>query len=56
MTPAGGSTGGTALMTLSDPREGCFYIYAFDGRHLAEYDIYGESLKDYIYMGARLVA
>jgi len=43
-------------MTLSDPREGCFYIYAFDGRLLAEYDIYGESLKDYIYMGARLVA
>jgi RHS repeat-associated protein len=49
-------TGGTALMTLSDPRDGCFYIYAFDGRLLAEYDIYGECLKDYIYMGARLVA
>jgi RHS repeat-associated protein len=49
-------TGETSLMTLSDPREGCFYIYSFDGRLLAEYDIYGESLKDYIYMGARLVA
>jgi len=51
-----GEAGGTALMTLSDPREGCFYIYSFDGRLLAEYDIYGECLKDYIYMGARLVA
>jgi len=51
-----GDAGGTALLTLSDPREGCFYIYAFDGRLLAEYDIYGECLKDYIYMGARLVA
>ncbi len=54
-SPAG-EAGGTALMTLSDPREGCFYIYSFDGRLLAEYDVYGECLKDYIYMGARLVA
>jgi len=51
-----GEAGGSALLTLSDPREGCFYIYSFDGRLLAEYDIYGECLKDYIYMGARLVA
>jgi RHS repeat-associated protein len=43
-------------LALSDPREGCYYIYSFDGRLLAEYDIYGECLKDYIYMGARLVA
>jgi RHS repeat-associated protein len=35
---------------------GCFYIYAFDGRLLAEYDVYGNCLKDYIYMGSRLVA
>ncbi len=29
---------------------------SFDGRLLAEYDIYGTCLKDYIYMGSRLVA
>jgi RHS repeat-associated protein len=28
----------------------------FDGRLLAEYDIYGACLRDYIYMGSRLVA
>jgi RHS repeat-associated protein len=42
--------------TLSDPRVGCYYIYTFDGRPLAEYDIFGNCLKDYIYMGGRLVA
>lgn len=35
---------------------GCYYIYAFDGRLLAEYDVYGNCLKEYIYMGSRLVA
>jgi len=50
------STEETTLMTLSDPRVGCFYIYAFDGRLLAEYDVYGNCLKEYIYMGSRLVA
>jgi RHS repeat-associated protein len=44
------------MTTLSVPRTGSYYIYSFDGRLLAEYDIYGACLKDYIYMGGRLVA
>jgi RHS repeat-associated protein len=48
--------GGGSMMTLSVPRTGSFYIYSFDGRLLAEYDMYGTCLRDYIYMGSRLVA
>ena len=50
--------GGTisTMTTLSAPRTGSYYIYSFDGRLLAEYDIYGACLRDYIYMGSRLVA
>ena len=51
---SGGS--GSMMTTLSVPRTGSYYIYSFDGRLLAEYDIYGTCLKDYIYMGSRLVA
>jgi hypothetical protein len=52
--PPGGSGG--AMSALTSARSGTYYIYAFDGRLLAEYDIYGICLKDYIYMGGRLVA
>ena len=33
-----------------------FYIYAFDGRLLAEYDISGLLVREYIYFGGKLVA
>lgn len=35
---------------------GNFYIYSFDGQLLQMYDVYGTLLKDFIYMGNRLVA
>ncbi|MEN6561276.1 MAG: hypothetical protein ABFD52_10920 [Acidobacteriota bacterium] len=43
-------------MMSAAPAGGSFYIYSFDGRLLAEYDLYGECVRDYIYMGAQLVA
>ncbi|MEN6561279.1 MAG: hypothetical protein ABFD52_10935 [Acidobacteriota bacterium] len=55
---AGGTqpaSGGTAKMMSAAPAGGSFYIYSFDGRLLAEYNLYGECVKDYIYMGAQLV-
>jgi RHS repeat-associated protein len=45
-----------AMSTLSAPRTGSYFIYAFDGRLLAEYDLYGTCLRDYIYMGNLLIA
>jgi RHS repeat-associated protein len=53
-TPPGESGG--AMSTLTSARAGTYYIYSFDGRLLAEYDIYGICLKEYIYMGSRLIA
>ena len=38
------------------PVSGAFYIYAFDGRLLAEYDVAGALVRDYIYFGGQLVA
>ena len=38
------------------PRTGSYYIYSFDGRLLAEYDILGNCLKDYLYLGNRVIA
>jgi hypothetical protein len=35
---------------------GNFYIYSFDGKLLQLYNVYGTLLKDYIYMGDRLIA
>ncbi len=35
---------------------GNFYIYSFDGKLLQMYDVFGTLLKDYIYMGNRLIA
>jgi RHS repeat-associated protein len=42
--------------TRSASPVGTFSIYSFDGRLLSEYDIYGTCLRDYIYMGSRLIA
>ena len=38
------------------PVSGTFYIYAFDGRLLAEYDVAGALVRDYIHFGGQLVA
>jgi len=50
-----GSASGTAKMMSASP-VGNFYIYSFDGKLLQVYDVYGHLLKDYIYMGDRLIA
>ena len=51
------STGLVSTLTnLSVSRTGSYYIRAFDGRVLAEYDLYGTCLRDYICMGNPLVA
>jgi RHS repeat-associated protein len=55
-TTSASSQSSSAMSTLSVPRTGSYYIYTFDGRLLAEYDLYGTCLRDYIYMGNRLVA
>ncbi len=50
-----GPSSGTAKMVSASP-VGNFYIYSFDGKLLQVYDVFGTLLKDYIYMGSRLVA
>ncbi len=53
----GSSTSGGGAKTMSaSPAGGSFYVYSFDGRLLAEYNLIGECVRDYIYMGARLIA
>jgi len=51
-----GASGGSRMSVLTSIRVGTYYIYTFDGRLLAEYDISGICLKEYIYMGSRLIA
>jgi RHS repeat-associated protein len=50
-----GSSGKTMKMMSASP-VGSFYIYSFDGKLLQLYNVYGTLLKDYIYMGDRLIA
>lgn len=52
---AGEDKDGAKLMSGS-PVTGVFYIYAFDGRLLAEYDVSGLLVRDYLYFGGKLVA
>ena len=42
--------------TQADGLINTYYIYTFDGKLLAEYDHNGTCVKDYIYMGNRLIA
>lgn len=44
------------LRMMSVGTVGIYYIYAFDGKLLAEYDGYGQCLWEYIYIGAKMVA
>jgi RHS repeat-associated protein len=43
-------------MLSGPPVSGTYYIYSFDGRLLAEYNILGHLVRDYIYFGGQLVA
>ncbi|MCX6571784.1 MAG: RHS repeat-associated core domain-containing protein [Candidatus Aminicenantes bacterium] len=52
-----GTSGGPKMIrTLSASPVGNFYLYSFDGKLLQPYNVYGVLLKDYIYMGDRLIA
>jgi RHS repeat-associated protein len=44
------------MKVMSASPVGNYYIYSFDGKLLQVYDVYGALLKDYIYMGDRLIA
>jgi len=44
------------MKTLSASPVGNYYLYSFDGKLLQTYNVYGVLLKDYIYMGDRLIA
>ena len=45
-----------AKMMSGVPVTGTFYIYAFDGRLIAEYDVNGQLVREYIYFAGMLVA
>jgi RHS repeat-associated protein len=47
---------GSSKMTAGPFPSGTYYIYSFDGRLLAEYNILGHLVRDYIYFGGQLVA
>jgi len=49
-------TGGGDVRMASALPVGTYYIYAFDGQLLAEYNALGFCTRDYIYMGNRLIA
>jgi RHS repeat-associated protein len=42
--------------TFSAGTGGSYYIYSFDGKLMAEYNIMGQWVRDYIYAGNRLIA
>ena len=48
--------GGGEMGVLSVSPTGTYYIYAFDGRMLAEYNGLGICVRDYITMGGKLIA
>ena len=43
-------------MLAGSPVSGAFFIYSFDGRLLAEYNLLGQCIRDYIYFGGQLIA
>jgi len=53
-TASGGAKSSQLLSGV--PAGGAFYIYSFDGRLLAEYNLLGQLVRDYVYFGGQLVA
>ncbi|MCX6572090.1 MAG: RHS repeat-associated core domain-containing protein [Candidatus Aminicenantes bacterium] len=53
-TPSG--SGNKTMKLMSASPVGNYYLYSFDGKLLQTYNVYGVLLKDYIYMGDRLIA
>jgi len=58
ISKAGGTTviTNTGASILSVGSTGTYYVYSFDGKLLSEYNGLGECLRDYIYLGDRLLA
>jgi len=52
----GNAQPGSEKMMSGALPNGTYYIYSFDGRLLAEYDVSGFWIRDYIYFGGQLVA
>ena len=52
----GNAPPGSEKMMSGALPNGTYYIYSFDGRLLAEYDVSGFWIRDYIYFGGQLVA
>jgi YD repeat-containing protein len=52
--PSGTEGGETRLLSVGPT--GTYYVYGFDGRLLAEYNGLGICVRDYIYMGGKLIA
>lgn len=55
LRPSGSKSGDVKMLSGALPN-GTYYIYSFDGRLLAEYDVSGLWIRDYIYFGGQLVA
>jgi len=53
---AGNMSGNDTSRTLSGDYETIYNIWSFDGKLLAEYDENGVCVKNYIYMGKKLIA
>lgn len=51
-----GSGGEDDVKMLSASPVGSFYIYSYDGKLMAEYNTYGQWVRDYIYIGNQLIA
>jgi RHS repeat-associated protein len=49
-------SGNTVKAFSVSPAGGSYYIYSFDGKLLAEYNTYGVCVRDYVYMGGKLIA
>ena len=49
-------TGAKARTLSASAYGGSFYVYSYDGRLLAEYNRLNQCVKDYIYIGNRLLA
>jgi RHS repeat-associated protein len=50
------TTAPSAAIPAADTLVNTYYIYSYDGKLLAEYDHNGNCVKDYIYIGNRLLA
>ena len=53
---SGAAEGEGVVKILSAAPAGSYYIYSYDGKLMAEYDMLGQLIRDYIYFGNQLIA